>query len=41
MAVIQAYLARQMPFDNAILEAISEFSYHWLEIMRLISSRFP
>jgi len=26
MAVIQGYLSKQMPFDNAILEAISKFS---------------
>jgi eukaryotic translation initiation factor 2C len=33
MAVIQAYLSRQMPFDNSILEAISKSSNNSLEIM--------
>ena len=27
MAVIQGYLEKKMPFDNSILEAISEFPY--------------
>ena len=27
MAVIQGYLQQQMPFDNSILEAISEFPH--------------